>query len=87
MAGCGPVALVVAGAVVSWCSGRRIGMEQARARVTNRDDASVQNQAPCAVVALRSGFGLGARKVTAIEARAMTPATIRAQRGPRPDTE
>jgi hypothetical protein len=67
-------------------SGRRIGMEQAKANAANRDDASVAAQAPCGVVMLRSGYGLGPANGATMAPRAMSPAAILAPRGPRPDT-
>jgi hypothetical protein len=72
---------------LSGAPGRSMGIEQARARTTNRDVARVQNQAPCGVVKLRSGEGLGAKKVTGTPEKPITAATIRAPSGPRPDTE
>jgi hypothetical protein len=67
-------------------SSRRIGMEQASANVTNRDEGKVAIHAPCGVLTLRSGYGWRAAKGVTPAARVTTAAAARAQRGPRPDT-
>jgi hypothetical protein len=67
-------------------SGARIGMEQAKASAANSDEASVAAQAPYGVVTLRSGYGLGPANGATMAPTALRPATLRTQRGPRPDT-
>ncbi len=61
-------------------------MEQASANTTNSEDSSVSVQAPWAVVMLRSGDDRGPMNGATAPPTPIRAATIRVQRGPRPET-